>query len=261
MLPALIISNLIELQIKKLSEMYLMVFFSIIIFTVSIFISLIFVKALRLKNKDKGAIILLSSFHNAIFLPFPIILSIFDNIAYAIFYACTSNIACLSIGTILAAYYGFNSMNNLRIVSSIIKFPPFLALFVALLMISLGIKHEGLAIMLKFIGKPTSYLMLLFLGMKLPTKASFSKLFIPLTIVAFIRFFVSPFLGFLLSSAFYLNEVAKGSLIIEASMPPALMNLMIISKYRLNMEMSLTIILLTTIISLIIIYLLMLIIL
>ncbi|MEM2896960.1 MAG: AEC family transporter [Candidatus Bathyarchaeia archaeon] len=255
MLPSLIISGLIKLQIEDLNEMYPMVFFALFICIVGVSISLILVKCSSLRNEDKGAIVLLSAFHNAIFLPFPIILSVFNDIAYAVFYANASNMACLSIGAILGAYYGADNASSSETLISTIKFPPFLALLIALSIIVLKIElFDGLAIALELAGKPTSYLMLILLGMQLPTEISFSKFFTPLVIVAFVRFIVSPSIGVFLSSAFNLNEVAKGSLIIETSMPPALTNLVIISRYGLNVKMSSTIILLTTVISLIVIY-------
>lgn len=193
---------------------------------------------LAIKNDPwAGALMVLSIYPNTAALGFPIAGLFLDDITPAILYSTTNSMIVIPIVTFIAAHYSSGGASVRRSFIKALKFPPTLANLLALTLVIAGIKLPTHFIEpVKTVGWLSIPLLLIYFGSRITLRAfNLRKLLevgtfriaIPFTFVFFTLPWASP-------NVFY-------SVLVEASMPPAIAANAILAQYRLKAEESISV--------------------
>ncbi len=184
-----------------------------------------------------GALMVLSIYPNTAALGFPIAGLFLDDITPAILYSTTNSMIVIPIVTFIAAHYSSGGASVRRSFIKALKFPPTLANLLALTLVIAGIKLPTHFIEpVKTVGWLSIPLLLIYFGSRITLRAfNLRKLLevgtfriaIPFTFVFFTLPWASP-------NVFY-------SVLVEASMPPAIAANAILAQYRVKAEESISV--------------------
>ncbi|WP_297468677.1 AEC family transporter [Thermococcus sp.] len=187
----------------------------------------------RLKNDPwAGALMVLSVYPNTAALGFPIASLFLDDITPAILYSTTNSMIVIPIVTFIAAHYSSGGASVKESFLKALKFPPTLANLLALGMVIAGIHLPGWFIdPIKTIGWLSIPLLLIYFGSRITLRAfDVRKL---LEVGAF-RIAI-PFVFVFLTLRNARPEIFY-SVLVEASMPPAIAANAILAQYRLKAD-------------------------
>ena len=187
----------------------------------------------RLKNDPwAGALMVLSVYPNTAALGFPIASLFLDDITPAILYATTNSMIVIPIVTFIAAHYSSGGASVKESFLKALKFPPTLANLLALGLVIAGIHLPGWFIdPIKTIGWLSIPLLLIYFGSRITLRAfDVRKL---LEVGAF-RIAI-PFVFVFLTLRSARPEIFY-SVLVEASMPPAIAANAILAQYRLKAD-------------------------
>jgi predicted permease len=238
--PALIISSLqkSEIQIK---EFFLMALYTAIIVILLWLISTLLLKFLRTKQKG---IQLPMIFGNSGYLGFPVTLFAFGviGLSYAVIYSSIETIFLMSLGIFLASHK--------KDIKEIFKVPLIYAIIFALILNIINWKiPEFILTPIDMVGQITIPLALIVLGYRL------TKIKIKDTQIAFLasifKMGTGLILALILIAIFSITGVMKNVLIIIASMPSAVLTMVICHKYRRDADLVASVILISTLLSII----------
>ena len=187
----------------------------------------------KLKNDPwAGALIVLSIYPNTAALGFPIASLFLDDITPAILYSTTNSMIVIPIVTFIAAHYSSGGASVKESFLKALKFPPTLANLIALALVIAGIKLPNWFIEpVKTIGWLSIPLLLIYFGSRI-TLRSFE--WRKLLEVGTFRIAI-PFLFVFLTLREAKPEVFY-SVLVEASMPPAIAANAILAQYRLKAD-------------------------
>lgn len=209
-----------------------------IIFIISIIFFVILENIFRWDKKTTGALILTGGLANTSFVGFPVLMAMFgeEGLKIGVIIDQAGSFLVLStLGVIAASVYSSGTYSLQKILIDILKYPPFWAFVVSLIMIAAGIKHNELSSsILSKLGTPTIMLALISVGMQLKPKVDsmfrkelitglFYKLLIAPAIITAIGlyFFKAAGLPFQVS-------------VVECAMPPMVMGSVLATKFNLN---------------------------
>lgn len=202
--------------------------------------------------EEVGAKVLCSTFPNTLLFPFPIILAILGSSAlfYASIFVFIAMALRNSFGVLLGIWYNPNNPDNnvgeekvnftefKNLFFDLLKFPPFLALIVGLVLHSLvGAQAIGNIPGLEIIKSVSLYGALILVGIsfqeldQLHPKNLLSKEILP---VGFVRFLVAPIIAALLIILLQVPSVVAIVLMIQSMAPPAVSNIMYGKFFRLK---------------------------
>ncbi|WP_297550375.1 AEC family transporter [Thermococcus sp.] len=187
----------------------------------------------RLKNDPwAGALMVLSVYPNTAALGFPIASLFLDDITPAILYSTTNSMIVIPIVTFIAAHYSSGGASVKESFLKALKFPPTLANLLALGLVIAGIHLPGWFIdPIKTIGWLSIPLLLIYFGSRITLRAfDVRKL---LEVGAF-RIAI-PFVFVFLTLRSARPEIFY-SVLVEASMPPAIAANAILAQYRLKAD-------------------------
>ncbi len=186
---------------------------------------------LVLKNDPwAGALMVLSVYPNTAALGFPIASLFLKDITPAILYSTTNSMIVIPIVTFIAAHYSSGGANVRDSLMKSLKFPPTLANLLALGLVITGISLPGWFIgPVKTVGWLSIPLLLIYFGSRITLRSfEWSKLLEVGTFRIAIPFtFVFLALHWAGRGIFY-------SVLVEASMPPAIAANAILAQYRLK---------------------------
>lgn len=238
--PALIISSLQKsnIQIKE--------FFSMAIYTAIIVLSLWLISTLVIKiskTKQKG-IQLPMMFSNSGYLGFPTALFAFGvlGLSYAVIYSSIETIILMSLGIYLA-----HQKNEIK---EIFKIPLIYAVIIALILNIINYKLPNILLTpIDMVGQITIPLALIVLGYRLTQikitdvkKAFLASLF---------KIGTGFIIAILIVTIFQITGTTKNILILLASMPSAVLTMVICHKYKRDSELVASVILISTLLSII----------
>ena len=187
----------------------------------------------RLKNDPwAGALMVLSVYPNTAALGFPIASLFLDDITPAILYSTTNSMIVIPIVTFIAAHYSSGGASVKESFLKALKFPPTLANLLALGLVVAGVKLPDWFIEpVKTIGWLSIPLLLIYFGSRITLRAfDVRKL---LEVGAF-RIAI-PFVFVFLTLRSARPEIFY-SVLVEASMPPAIAANAILAQYRLKAD-------------------------
>ena len=188
---------------------------------------------------------------NTGYLGFPLTQQLFgsDNVIKAVFYDIFGTVFFIfTVGLYISETFGESDIkkNKLR---EIITFPPLIAVVVGILFQNIGLP-ELLSMAISFLAAPTIPLIMFSIGMslKIGKKTRYIK---PLIGIILIKMIVAPAIAIILGRIFRLDSTSFQILVLEASMPVAMLTLILAIQYRLKDDFVSTSIFLTTLISLV----------
>lgn len=208
-------------------------------------------RALKLKKVIFGSLLLAAGVGNTGYLGYPITQRIFGqtHLVKAIFFDIFGTVLFIfTIGLFIAESYGSGSakINKLK---EIVTFPPLIALAFGYFLRGI-ILPDFLDSALTYLAAATVPLMMISIGLSL--RLGKVRYYIkPLLAVVIIKLAIEPMLAIVLGLSLNLNSTSFLIIILEASMPIAILSLIIGMKYRLDADFLAAAILLTTTLSLI----------
>lgn len=206
------------------------------------FFSFIFISAagkiFKLDRKTIGALILTCGLANTSFVGFPILRMLYGEESLKtgiIIDQSGSFIVVSTLGILVASYYSSSKPNAKEIILRILKFPPFFAFVIALMLIAFNYSHPPVvANVLEKTGSPIFLLAIFSVGLQL--KLEFKEIkFIPVASGLLYKLFLAP----LIIYVFYVL-LLKGSgesiqvCIIESAMGPMVTGAILATNYDLN---------------------------
>jgi predicted permease len=196
---------------------------------------------LPIPERTKGAMILGASFGNVTYLGIPILMDIFPDHSLevtevAILYEITTSFLNLSLGAMIAVWYGSGEQVAFKkVVIEAIKLPPIWAVLLALFWKATKAPCPDFMLQATHIlAMSVSGIMMLSLGMALRFKPTgLMALILP---VAAIKLFLSPQITAVLAPTIGVAGIYRQAAVVESSMPSQILSFVIASKYHLDEE-------------------------
>jgi len=226
-----VFSNVASKDIAYLMEIKVVFLYVFLVIALSLGASFLYARVFVEDKKWQGALMILSTYPNTVAMGFPIASLFLDDLTPAIIYASTNTLIVLPLVTFIAAHYSSGKASLKESLIRALKFPPTSANVLALILVLLGIKlpSQLLGVMNK-IGWWSIPAILIYFGSRINLqKFEWRKL---LEVGTFR--IVIPFVFVVLTlktspEIFY-------AVLVEASMPPAIMANTILAHYRLREE-------------------------
>ncbi|CAB3288353.1 Auxin efflux carrier [Methanocaldococcus lauensis] len=249
-----IIKNVSSNQILNFLKLPIIIFISFML--VGLLSYLLGKYIFKLDDKKLGGLILVSMLGNTGFLGYPVILGMFGEIglARAIFCDLGSVFATMLLGTYVGIRFG--KSKNKSVLKEMIKFPPLLTGILSIILIifnfNLNYLPNFLLKSLNYLSSATVPLIMMSLGLSLSPKSLKFGIFWGL-IASLFRFIISPTLSFTLSEIINIKGLDRNVLLVESSMPSAMMSLVLGTLYELDVKLIASSIFITTTLSLLVI--------
>ncbi|ACJ16115.1 predicted permease [Thermococcus onnurineus NA1] len=179
-----------------------------------------------------GALMVLSIYPNTAALGFPIASLFLDDITPAILYSTTNSMIVLPIVTFIAAHYSSGGASVKKSFLKALKFPPTMANLLALGLVIAGVRVPDVILEpIKTIGWWSIPLLLIYFG----SRITFSRFEVRKLLEVGTFRIVVPFLFVFLTLHFASKDIFY-SVLVEASMPPAIAANAILAQYKLKAE-------------------------
>jgi predicted permease len=209
-----------------------------IIFLISIIFFVLLENVFRWDKKTTGALILTGGLANTSFVGFPVLMALYgeEGLKIGVIIDQAGSFLVLStLGVIAASVYSSGTYSLKKILNDILKYPPFWAFVVSLIMIAAGIKHNELSSsILSKLGTPTIMLALISVGMQLKPKVDsmFRK---ELITGLFYKLLIAP--AIIIAIGLYLFKATGLPFqvsVVECAMPPMVMGSVLATQFNLN---------------------------
>ncbi len=244
-----ILKNLNPCQISSFLKLMVII---ILTFSLCGLLAYILGRFIKLDKKSLGGLILVCMLANTGFLGYPIILGMFGE--HGLVRAIFCDMVSVFITMVLGSYVGikFGSGEGKNVFVEMIKFPPLVTGVLSILLVIIGFKLSYLP---NFILKSINYLssatvpcIMISLGLSLSPRAIQYSLSIS-GLACLFRFLLSPTFAYLFSIIFGVYGLDRDVLIIESSMPSAMMSFVLGTIYNLNTKIISSAIFITTVMS------------
>jgi predicted permease len=193
----------------------------------------------KLSGRERGTVVFNSTFFNSMFLPFPLIYAFYGDLSVALLFSLPIAIVHNTLGIFLASYWGHGRVGRRALVGAV-TFPPLVAFFAGALArpALYGLVSTPLFGLLSDIGLLTVYLSLIFVGLAVPLSRDSLLLFRNRVagLITLNRFLASPLLALLLTAFLNPAEAVRNTVIVMSFMPPAFTNLVIASRFGLDVR-------------------------
>lgn len=239
-LPALTLYYIPQIQIKK--DLIFPAVIIWIIFPIAILFFILLEKLFKWDKKTTGALILTGGLANTSFVGFPVLISLFgeDGLKIGVIIDQAGSFLVLStLGIIVASVFSRGTFSLKKIGADILKYPPFIAFIISILMIVFDFKHnEVISSLLQKVGFPTIFLALISVGMQLKFKIE-NIVWKELVSGILFKLLLAPAIIFFLCY-FFLNtsSLANRVSVIESAMPPMVMGSVLASQFELNPKLA-----------------------
>ena len=235
-LPALTLYYIPQIEIKQ--ELIFPAAVIWIIFLISIIFFVILEKIFRWDKKTTGALILTGGLANTSFVGFPVLMALFgeEGLKIGVIIDQAGSFLVLStLGVIIASVYSSGTYSFRKILIDILKYPPFWAFVISLIMIAAGIKNSEISSsILSKLGKPTIVLALISVGMQLKPKVD-SMLWKELTSGLIYKLLIAPVIIFAIGLYLFGSKGLPFQVsVIECAMPPMVMGSVLATQFDLN---------------------------
>ncbi len=208
---------------------------NILIMSICMLLALAVGKTLKQASPLLGAFIIVAAIGNTGYLGFPLTLGLYgqENLVKAVFYDFGTVVYLFSIGIIVAKRFGDGAETG-SVLREFILFPSTIALAAGLALHFISLP-EFIVMTLDYLSLATIPLVMLTIGLTLEAH-TIKKYILPLALVALIRLIVSPVIGLSVGTIVGYSGIDLGIIVLEASMPVAMLSLVIGLKYELEVE-------------------------
>ncbi len=208
-------------------------------------------------SKARGTIVFNSTFFNSMFLPFPLIYAFYGDLSIALLFSIPVIIVHNTIGIFLASYWGHGKVGRKALIRAV-TFPPLIGFFVGVLARPMlaGFVSSSAFGMLSSLGLSALYLSLIFVGLAIPLSKDSLLVFRNRVagIITLNRLLISPIIALILIAVLNPVGIAKNTIIIMSLMPPGFTNLIIASRFGLDVKATSQSIFLPTLLSLVAVF-------
>ncbi len=244
LVPILIFYSLLTSTPTSLVEIPIYIVITLAIHLLGPVLMFLRLRGVEINNQTKGSLLIGSTFTNSIFLPLPLALMFFGPtaVSFVILFSLTQMILFVTFGSIMGATFGGKEAGWKKIARDAITFPPFLAAILSLILLGLnaGLPSE-LAVVLSYNSPLTTYLALISVGLGVGVRFSLADVRTALNVVA-IRQLIIPLLVLPIILFSTLSQVPIQVLILESLMPPAILAVVYVSGFDLDVEIASTIV-------------------
>lgn len=210
-------------------------------------LALLAAKAFGLKGAVAGAFLLTAVFGNTGYIGYPVASALMGDtgLVRAIFYDIFGNTAAIvTIGSLVASRFGEHDI-KVDPLREIATFPPFIALALALLLRSVAVPIPVMD-WLGVLGKLVVPLIMVSVGLSL--KPGRLKEHLPIvSAIAVIKLLVLPLLAWGLGSLLLKDEASVRVLVLEAGVPSMMLTVVIGMRFKLDVDLIASAILVTTV--------------
>ena len=242
LVPILIFYSLLTSTPTSLVEIPIYIVITLAIHLLGPVLMFLRLRGVEINNQTKGSLLIASTFTNSIFLPLALALMFWGPtaVSFVILFSLTQMILYVTFGSIMGATFGSKEAGWKKIARDAITFPPFLAAILSLILLGLnvGLPSE-LAVVLSYNSPLTTYLALISVGLGVGVRFSLADVRTALNVVA-IRQLIIPLLILPIILFSTLSQVPIQVLILESLMPPAILTVVYVSGFDLDVEIAST---------------------
>ncbi|RLJ70038.1 hypothetical protein BCF55_0300 [Hydrogenivirga caldilitoris] len=232
-LPSLVLSKIRDIEFT--GEVLGVVVYAWLIIVASVVLSFLVGKFLRMEEKTLKTFVLVSSFGNTAFLGYPFAFALFgdEGLRFAVLYdQLGSFLLVVSLGFLVAT--GKFSFKE------VLLFPPFLALFIALLTRGFELP-PAFNLFLEVSGKSLIPVVLFAIGLRFSPSHLFDSLRYA-TLSILVKMVVVPLVVLALFKTLGLTALSHRVVLLESAMPPMVMAGVLAIKYGLNEKLAVSVI-------------------
>jgi len=208
--------------------------------------------SLKFEKKTLGSFVLQGMHPNTLYLGFPVVYAFFGDagLKFATLILIGGHFLVPTAINGIAHYFGRGTaLSKSQLLREVLLFPGLIAFALALFISTFSLPvPDTLLNVSKMVGATTIPLTLISLGIFIKL-GELRKYWLMTGLVGFMRILVSPLLAFLIAGAFGIDGVARSVLVLEAAMPPALLNISFAAAKGLDLPATYTVTFAVTIIS------------
>lgn len=193
-------------------------------------------RLLRLPRKQMGAFLLTSMFGSTAFVGLPIIQATHKDatLQHTFYSELGSLVFLVTVGIIIASYYGEGSKLSWQNLLAIPRSGPFVAMVLALLFYNDTIPDIIVKILQQISGA-TLFIMMFSLGITIVWK-DITKHLLPIIAINVIKLLIAPVIGLLLAHLFGLDAKSTYVVVIDSATPAVIFCLGYAAQYKLDTE-------------------------
>jgi predicted permease len=244
LLPLLVLYTLVNASGQVFVELFAIVGMAVFVHVVGAAIMLLRLRKSKLERRAQGALLLCAAYLNSIFLPIPLVLIFIgpQGIPIVALFSVVQVTLLAFFGPIVGSAYGGKKSDWKSAAGKVLLFPPLLAVFLALAMMSFGVVLPTVvASGLSLSGTLTTYLALLEVGISVGHRFSLVDARTALDAIL-VRQLVVPVIVVVLLLFMGLSEVTTKVLILEAMMPSAVTTVVYTAGLNLDSELTATVV-------------------
>jgi hypothetical protein len=213
-----------------------------IVFGIAIAFFAVLSKILKLDRKTTGALIMTAGLCNSSFVGFPVLMTIFgeEGLKIGVIIDQAGSFTVLAtVGVIVSSVFSAKDYNVKNIIKDILKYPPFIAFVIGLILRIINFEHGELSkTILEKLGNLIVLIALISVGLQIKIKGDGIP-YKELAVGLFFKLILAPAFIFLL---FYIIAGGRGLSVdvslIESAMPPMVMGSVMAVSYGLNPRLS-----------------------
>jgi predicted permease len=244
LLPLLVLYTLLNSSGEVLVELLAIVGIAALVHILGAMLMLAGLRNSKLERRAQGALLLSAAFTNSIFLPIPLVLIFIgpQGIPVVALFSVVQVTLLAFLGPVVGSVYGGKKSDLRSAAQKVLLFPPLMAVFLALALLSVGVALPPLvASSLSLSGTLTTYLALLEVGISVGHRFSFVNARTALQAIV-IRQVVVPAIVLVLLLFIGLSELTTKVLILEAMMPTAVTTVVYAAGLDLDSELTATVV-------------------
>lgn len=244
LVPVLVIHTLLSASPDSLTEIPMILLLAVFVHIIAP--ALMYLR-LRFGNYDRptrGVFYLCTTFNNALFIPLPFAVMFLgpSAVTVVILFSLTQMVLLVTLGSFMGAAFSEQDASVREIFRKAIRFPPFIAAVVAILLFVLSVQFPPyLAIPLSYSGPITTYLALVSVGLGIGSRFTLVDVRSALNVIG-IRQVIVPILVLPLVLLSGLSPLPARVVILESLMPPAVLTVVYATSFGLDAERAATIV-------------------
>ncbi len=243
-LPFLVLYTLLNASGQALVELSAIIGIAVFVHVLGAALMLVRLRKSKLERRAQGALLLSAAYPNSIFLPIPLVLIFIgpQGIPIVALFSVVQVTLLAFLGPIVGSAYGGKKSDWKSAARKVLLFPPLLAVFLALALMTLGVVLPTIVTSgLSLSGTLTTYLALLEVGISVGHRFTLVDARTALDAIV-VRQLVVPAIVFVLLLFMGLSQVTSKVLILEAMMPAAVTTVVYTAGLNLDSELTATVV-------------------